>query len=493
MNSGFRLISARTTDRIERSRWDLTREPRRGASVAVSFPQPANHRNDHNEHVSILLGRNGQGKSRLLSAIAGSIQLLENYQNHGLRKRFPLSELAYSLDGDLHQFALSHGNGLAFSINGAPAEIAEVRLPNKVIALSMTPFDKFPIGNADQNRLALVDPREVYHYFGMRDRMGRASVTTLLFRAVSGLFSRSHMTDRSRIAEVFDLIGYQTNITTVFRIDSSSVLRDILNGQSDNDVISRFPRSERRLTNEFRDDPEAANKIRAAASQAIERATNNFVTVSVDVEYPAEGDVAAFEQMQLLRRYGVVRLAAVEVQKKSGERIDLKQASSGELSIAISFMSLSSSLEDNSLVLIDEPETNLHPEWQAKYVDLLTNTFSMYKGCHYILATHSPLILSDAPPTATLCSVSDNVPTSGDEVSGRSADFLLAKAFQTVSGDNSFLQELLVAALRLAADGETKGQEFVSTMRELLEIRPLIQDNPGAVELINDLEKIHKK
>ncbi|OLP45739.1 AAA family ATPase [Rhizobium oryziradicis] len=493
MTFGFRLISARTTDRIEMSRWDLTREPRQGNSVAVSFPNPVAHRNDQNEHVSILLGRNGQGKSRLLSAIAGSIELLASYKAKGLRKNFPLSELVYSIDGQLHEFAFSHGKGLSLSINGARTEISEVMLPSKVIALSMTPFDKFPIGSANQSRLDSANPSEIYDYFGMRDRMGRASVTTLLFRAVSGLFSRSLLMDRSRIAEVFDLIGYRTNITTVFRIDSSSALRNISNGQSESEVLDHFPRSERRLTNEFRDDPEAAYKIRAAASRAIDKATNNYVAVSLDVRHPLDSDVADFEQMQLLRRYGVVRLAAVEVQKKTGERIDLKQASSGELSIAISFMSLSSSLEDNALVLIDEPETNLHPEWQSKYIDLLTNTFSMYKGCHYILATHSPLILADAPPSATLCSVSDDVPTSGNEVSGRSTDFLLAKAFQTISGDNSFLQELLVAALRLAADGKTKDPEFVDTMSELLEMRPLIQDNPGAVELINDLEKIYKK
>ena len=36
----------------------------------------------------------------------------------------------------------------------------------------------------------------------------------------------------------------------------------------------------------------------------------------------------------------------------------------------ITFMSLAAArLDDNSLVLIDEPEINLHPEWQARYLD----------------------------------------------------------------------------------------------------------------------------
>ncbi|GGA48745.1 hypothetical protein GCM10011499_18210 [Pelagibacterium lentulum] len=173
--------------------------------------------------------------------------------------------------------------------------------------------------------------------------------------------------------------------------------------------------------------------------------------------------------------------------------IDLKEASSGELSIAITFMSLAAALEDDSLILIDEPETNLHPEWQARYLDLLLSTFSSYRNCHYILATHSPLILSDSPQNATLASLSSASLRHGEEVSGRPVDFLLVEAFDVASGDNYYVQEQLVKALRLAADGEARGSEYQNTVRSLVRIRSMIKDNPGVVELIGDLERIAQK
>jgi hypothetical protein len=144
-------------------------------------------------------------------------------------------------------------------------------------------------------------------------------------------------------------------------------------------------------------------------------------------------------------------------------------------------------------VLIDEPEINLHPEWQARYIDLLLNTFRSYCDCHYVLATHSPLILRDAPLAATLASLSNTSLQSGEEVAGRPVDFLLVEAFDVASGDNYYVQELLIKALRLAADGETRAPSFQNAVRTLAKIRPLIKDSPGVVELIADLQKIAHK
>lgn len=52
-------------------------------------------------------------------------------------------------------------------------------------------------------------------------------------------------------------------------------------------------------------------------------------------------------------------------------------------------------ISKNSLVLIDEPEISLHPEWQIKYISLLKKVFKNYSGCHFILASHSHYLVSD--------------------------------------------------------------------------------------------------
>ena len=46
-------------------------------------------------------------------------------------------------------------------------------------------------------------------------------------------------------------------------------------------------------------------------------------------------------------------------------------------------------LNGNGIVLIDEIDLHLHPEWQQKIIDRLTKTF---KGIQFILTTHSPQV-----------------------------------------------------------------------------------------------------
>lgn len=57
----------------------------------------------------------------------------------------------------------------------------------------------------------------------------------------------------------------------------------------------------------------------------------------------------------------------------------IKDASSGEQSIILSILGIASKIKDNSLICIDEPEICLHPEWQEKYIEILTQTFTNYK------------------------------------------------------------------------------------------------------------------
>lgn len=45
---------------------------------------------------------------------------------------------------------------------------------------------------------------------------------------------------------------------------------------------------------------------------------------------------------------------------------------------------------NNSVILIDEPEISLHPQWQKKIIDVYE---SIGKNNQFIIATHSPHII----------------------------------------------------------------------------------------------------
>ena len=54
-----------------------------------------------------------------------------------------------------------------------------------------------------------------------------------------------------------------------------------------------------------------------------------------------------------------------------------------------------SDIQNESLILIDEPENSSHPDWQMNYIGWLKEIFRDYSNCHFIIATHSPLILAN--------------------------------------------------------------------------------------------------
>ncbi|ENM1947697.1 ATP-binding protein [Citrobacter braakii] len=78
---------------------------------------------------------------------------------------------------------------------------------------------------------------------------------------------------------------------------------------------------------------------------------------------------------------------------KNGEPFTL---SSGQLSFLVSMFSLISTIESNSLVLIEEPENFLHPSLLTHFINALTKILRDTNSVA-IIATHSALVLREIP------------------------------------------------------------------------------------------------
>lgn len=88
---------------------------------------------------------------------------------------------------------------------------------------------------------------------------------------------------------------------------------------------------------------------------------------------------------------------------KHGETLSVSQLSQGEKSLmalvgdiarrlAIMNPNSENPLSGDGIVLIDEVDMHLHPQWQRSLIERLTSTFP---NCQFILSTHSPLVISD--------------------------------------------------------------------------------------------------
>ena len=108
--------------------------------------------------------------------------------------------------------------------------------------------------------------------------------------------------------------------------------------------------------------------------------------------------MSTIEKILLRIRRNPLRM---EVQKNN-QLFDVRQLSDGEKCLlalagdlahrlAIANPGMKNSLEGQAIVLIDEIELHLHPEWQHRVIPKLLKTFP---NCQFILTTHSPQILS---------------------------------------------------------------------------------------------------
>ncbi|ENG6062462.1 ATP-binding protein [Vibrio cholerae] len=85
--------------------------------------------------------------------------------------------------------------------------------------------------------------------------------------------------------------------------------------------------------------------------------------------------------------------------EKSGKFINYDFLSSGEQNRLLTAIKILSHLENNSVIIIDEPEISLHLHWQQEYHSFLKRIIRGHNGVHIVIATHSPIIVSEAYKT----------------------------------------------------------------------------------------------
>ena len=97
---------------------------------------------------------------------------------------------------------------------------------------------------------------------------------------------------------------------------------------------------------------------------------------------------------RLMGKYLNVSSKGFNVTDSSGTPLDLEMLSSGEQHELVFLYSLLFQVEDNSLILFDEPELSLHVAWQEVLLDDLVE-IAQLSDFHVLLATHSPQIIGD--------------------------------------------------------------------------------------------------
>ncbi|WP_166444564.1 AAA family ATPase [Dyadobacter bucti] len=126
---------------------------------------------------------------------------------------------------------------------------------------------------------------------------------------------------------------------------------------------------------------------------------NNIDLKKVSSEIPFQFDSAMhfFGAFETLKQIDVIFNVILKVKSlRSGSVFDFTQLSEGEAQLITVLGLILITGNEECLFLLDEPDTHLNPQWQREYVDLIDRFTLDNMNSHIIVATHSPLIVQAA-------------------------------------------------------------------------------------------------
>ncbi|HFE3980002.1 TPA: AAA family ATPase, partial [Klebsiella pneumoniae] len=177
--------------------------------------------------------------------------------------------------------------------------------------------------------------------------------------------------------------------------------------------------------------------------------------------------------------------------KNDKASFSFNQASSGQQCIMTMMIGIAGAIEDNSLICIDEPEISLHPQWQLDFIKLLQETFSHYYGCHFLIATHSPQIVSGLETNnAYICSLERNELHDAITTSKKSADYQLAEIFKSPGFKNEYLLRVLLSFLTNPIEFLEKSENGINEIERIIKLKEYISPSDSVFKLICLAEKV---
>jgi predicted ATPase len=152
--------------------------------------------------------------------------------------------------------------------------------------------------------------------------------------------------------------------------------------------------------------------------------------------------------------------------------------SSGHAIVLLTLTRLIEVIEEKTLVLIDEPESHLHPPLLSAFTRALSDLLVNRNGVA-IIATHSPVVLQEVPKSSVSILRRDRLTTSVDrpemETFGENVGILTREVFRLEVSKSGFLQLLTESAQSgasydeiTAEYGNQLGSEATSLLRGMI-------------------------
>lgn len=444
---------------------------------------------------SVLIGCNGVGKSTLLKEMVDFFVDLHAYINNFKQKmssanKARLKGVKYHIDGVCCE-VIRIGRTFLAKIDNRLLASKKLRVPT-IVACNFGAFDKFPVQKVNGSSQTRYDV-PYYKYVGAHVNGNMISSSAIAFRLLFAL--KENMDDRQRqnLSSILDFIGYDHTIT----LNYSIVLKSKKNGSVYDHVLQHVQKDKEysKLTSEQR-----SNKVRELYDFYKNKEFAKQPTYNYDIDID-QNSLAANEDLNYiykLKQYDLVQAASVVFYKK-GTQIASEEMSSGEFAMLSMVLSISTASSDShTLILIDEPELSLHPNWQMTIIDNLDRALKD-QVCHLLIATHSHMLVSDLPMNRSSVSQWEK-DDDGNLIANRieentygwSAEEVLLKVFKTATDRNRYFGERIAKLLEQMGNDTISKEAVADELNELQEISQHLSDVDPMKMVLNTIIDAYK-
>lgn len=450
-------------------------------------------------YTSVIIGANGIGKSNLLKTIVEIFCCLESlHENKEFEVPRYYFDLVYSSHWERMEFAnyrdinaieqsprrFTH---FVFKKNDTEVSATHLTLPRRVIASATTIADKY-----------IARSTEMYRYKGLRNENSPSSTgtRTLVRKTVDGLLGSLEQKYgfRRELKNLLAHLGLQPRLELSYNMRYKQMF--VKKGMTPCELSRLF---------EEQDQEFGQRKTKLWGTSQYEKIKREEEwKLEYVAEFLSKLAIRGFDDGKTLLKYDLLaedgRVSEDRIALKALSQMDLltypslkvyknedsyhfDQSSSGESSLLCQMVSIMSDIEPNSLVLIDEPETSSHPNWQISYMGWLKKIFERYYNCHFVVSTHSHFLLTDLDPlTSDIIALEKNADgiikdvSEGVNTFNWSVDDILYRVFHVRNTRNYVFEGKVIDLYKLVSERGDKKK--VRNITEELSRYQLNEDDP---------------
>lgn len=360
-------------------------------------------------YYSIIIGPNGTGKSYLLGELIeafNELVIFQNNPNYRIRKKFTI---VYNLDGQKYS-VIAPDRGIIILKGSMPIDIDSLSLPNAWLASSVTLGDRYPLLNYIRE---LQIPQ--YKYLGVRSASNNAFISRIKINTVLYLIKALQRNKAKNLMKLYTSLSL--NPTLQIELTGGSMLKLRKEGK----IYHLYPEKDARKILDphlnfidrnrekknyrtdnylkYLDDEKSLDimyKLIYDDKERFEKTIKGSIKFTYTVNLESEEGVNKllndWPALTIMLDLELIKFSKFLITKKTSFKFE--EASSGESHLLTSLHGIIAYLEDNSLLVVDEPEISLHPNWQLDYFDILRAALKEYTGVNVVISSHSHLLMS---------------------------------------------------------------------------------------------------